>query len=179
MRATCTFVRPGKRGCVEQRADAPDLAGIAEDDGMGIADRDRHDLDAGDELGFADLEHAELLLHLAVGKQARRDLARSDADHDAVEPGPVGEPAGRDACPVAGHLCLRAVRVPDDDPRRAAVDGENFEDAVGVAHRLADVLHTQRALELSPLEEQIEVPGGLPGRESRGRSQGQSDRHAR
>ena len=46
-RATCTFVRFGKRACVSsQRADRADLGRVAEHDRVRVADRDRHERDA-------------------------------------------------------------------------------------------------------------------------------------
>ena len=77
--------------------------GLAADDGVWVADRDRRQLDrfAHDvqRLRRPDVDLSDVELDLAAA-QACRDLPWPDADPDRLLPAPSREPAGSDARPV-------------------------------------------------------------------------------
>ena len=61
-------------------------------------------------------------------------------------PGPLGQPARRDARAVAGHLRARAVGVPDRDLEPVVAAAEDLEDAV----RVADLARARRRESATP-----------------------------
>ena len=87
---------------------------------------------------------AEMLLDERAVEHPRLHLAVADRDDDLVGAGALGEPARGDARPVAGHLRLRAVGVPDRDLEPVVPCVEHFDEAVRIADVRADELGRQR-----------------------------------
>ena len=185
-------VRPRREALVvlDERAEAEELGavGVAADDRVRVADRDRRELDLGavdrERLRGADLHSAHLGLDLEPAAHARDDLARPDGDDDLVGAAPAGQPAGGDARAVPRELGRRAVRVPDDDLGARPVGGEHLEDPVRadaevVVAEPPDERRLQRAADVSPLDEQVVVAEPVPLRESHRRPRPEDDRRER
>ena len=148
---------------------------------MRISDRDGRDLQAGDALGLEDLHVAEVLLDLVAADHARADDARADADPDVGRARSLREPARGDPRPVAGELGRRPVGVPDHCLGLVTARRDDLEDAVGgaVGAELADAGGVERLVEVSPLDQPVDVAERVPLRECRRRPHRAGDRRQR
>ena len=131
---------------LEQRSDDRQVSRIAGHHGMRIADVDGHERDACDLFLGPDDDGAELLFDERRLQHPRPHLAVADADDYCSGAAACGEPAGSDACPVARHLRLGAVGIPDHDLEAFAIGGQHFDEPVGVAHERADEVRRERVL---------------------------------
>ena len=161
-RATCTFVRSGKRGCVSSRGpSSSDLARVAHHDGVRVADRDRDQLDAVDDLRRPDLHPAQLRLVETVLGAPHHDASWVRRARAPPPSRAAHQPGGGDPRPVAGHLGVRAVGVDDGDRDVVALDRQHLDRAV----RAGQVEAGRRAL-----MNEIDVPVCVPARRFQRRS---------
>ena len=160
---------------LQQRPDQRQVIRVTDDDGVRVPHRDRRHLETRDTLAPVDLHLAEVGLDSPVAEHPRFHHPRPDREPHPLDAVPLGEPARHDARPVAGHLGLRAVRVPDRDVGRVRAGHIHLEDAVRVADELADAV----GRELSVLQEQVGVAECVPPRGSHPRPRPPGDRRQR
>src|SRR5207245_5856594 len=97
---------------LEERSDKRQIVGIAFDDRVRIADRDRRHLEPRDSLTLVHGDLPQILLDVVVAEHPGDDLAWAYAYANDGRAGLAREPAGCDSRPVPGQLGGRAVRVP-------------------------------------------------------------------
>ena len=86
---------------LEERADQLDVVWIADDDRVRVADRDRGHVEPRYALALVDRDLSHVLLDEPVREHTGDDLARADANTDALGAGALGQPTGCDPRPVA------------------------------------------------------------------------------
>ncbi len=150
---------------LQQPPDPEQLARVALDDRVRVADVDRDEADPFDLLGLSDVDQAEVLLDQPAAEHPGGHLAWADLHRHDLGAGLLGEPACGDPRAVAGQLGLRAVGVPDHELEPVLPARSDLEDPVGVADFCAHGLGRERLL-----SDEVDVPLRLPARRSHRRA---------
>ena len=163
---------------LEERPDQRQVVRIAFHHSVRVPDGDRRHFEARDPLGLVHVDLAEILLDVVAADHPRADDTRADADSDVGRSRPLREPARRDPRPVAGQFGGRAIGVPDHDLGLVAARRDDLEDAVrgATGAELTHAFRVERLVEVSSLDEPVDVSERVPLRECRRRRHPLGDR---
>ena len=162
-RATCTFVRSGKRAFVSRSgptrgssAGSPSTTACGFPTSTGVNDTPATCSRARTTTGPRSCSTKPPPRRCAVTSRA------PDLHCDPSRACPLRQPARSDPGAVARHLRARPVRVPDRDLDPVVATPEYLEDPVGVTHVRRDVATRERRA----FSDEVDVPLRLPARRS-------------